>query len=148
MKSVIVILAALILAGCATPEPLHKKTLSGKPEGNYPGATIDAVRNTLLSRCNNGGGMSSTNGNELTCKKQLEGSGSIMTQLLIGNSYSTPPVFVLHYVIGQQPDGIKVWADSWVETQMSGGQINTMPTNDNHTRNIVQDGLDNLKIQN
>ncbi|QEM94366.1 hypothetical protein FEI17_27350 (plasmid) [Kosakonia radicincitans] len=70
-----------------------------------------------------------------------------MTQVLIGNSYSTPPIAVLHYTIGQQPDGVKVWADMWVETQMPGGQVNTMPANDNHTRNILQDGLDGLKIQ-
>ncbi|EPO9568703.1 TPA: hypothetical protein ACGQLE_004295 [Escherichia coli] len=140
-------IAVLILAGCATPEPLHKNTASSKPEGVYPGATVESVRNALMTRCNNGGAMTSVTENEVTCKKRLEGGGAIMTQVLIGNSYSTPPIAALHYTIGPQPDGVKVWADMWVETQMPGGQVNTMPANDNHTRNILQDGLDRLKIK-
>jgi len=42
---------------------------------------------------------------------------------------------------GQQPDGVKVWADMWGKTQMPGGQVNTMSANSNHTRNILLDGL-------
>ena len=53
-----------------------------------------------MTRCNNGGAMTSVSENEVTCKKRLEGNGAIMTQVLIGNSYSTPPIAVLHYTIG------------------------------------------------
>lgn len=69
-----------------------------------------------------------------------------MTQLLIGNAYSTPPVDKVRFSISKVEFSTHVWADMWVETQMPGGKTNKVQLTDNNSKNFVQYILDNIKI--
>ncbi len=79
------------------------------------------------------------------CGKQQEGGNAVLTQALIGNAYSTPPVSRVRFTISQLNNDVKVWADMWVETQMAMGQMQQMPDTSNQARNVIQQRLDELK---
>ncbi|MDC9594080.1 hypothetical protein [Xenorhabdus sp. IM139775] len=103
------------------------------------------IRDALTTYCNEHGFMvMEATESTILCSKETEGMASIMTQMAIGNSYSTTPVVKLRFSIGEVDKKVKVWADTWVETQMTMGQINQMKLNDNSTINALQDRLDNL----
>ncbi|HBM2815714.1 TPA: hypothetical protein LU109_003626 [Enterobacter hormaechei subsp. xiangfangensis] len=148
MKSLFILVVPALLSACAAQVPLKKVTQSGKPEGVYHNVTKAQVRDALVNRCNNKGStILSSDESSVVCAKTLDGSSAFMTQLLIGNSYSTPPQGKIRFSIAQLQSDVKVWADMWVETQMPGGQVNTMPAEDNATKNNIQAGLDDLKIE-
>ena len=143
-RLIITTVAAFILSGCATPEPLHKHTMSGKPEGVYPGSTVEKVKAKILFNCNNNGFMTTSDANSVTCSNTMSGVSGAMTQVLLGNQYSTPPVLYEKFTIGEQPGQIKVWDDMWIETQMAFGQVRSMRVTNTHAINESQDALDNL----
>ncbi|MCW2103720.1 UNVERIFIED_ORG: hypothetical protein M2402_000866 [Rahnella aquatilis] len=147
-KLISAVLITAFLCSCANQEPLKKQTQSGKPEGNFPGKTAEQVSNTLTWFCNRNGFMVYESSKSVVfCGKQRTGSNAVITQALIGNSYSTPPVDKLRFSISEYDSATHVWADTWVETQMVGGQIQQMPVNDNNTKNSIQNILDNIKIK-
>lgn len=138
----------VILSGCANQEPLHKQTASGKPEGIYSGVSKVAVKDSLVRFCNNNGFMVyESNDSSVICGKQREGGSAVLTQALIGNSYSTTPVDKVRFTIASEEKNTKVWADMWVETQMAMGQTQQMPLTDNQSKNFIQYVLDNIKIR-
>ncbi|OCQ53548.1 hypothetical protein Ppb6_01174 [Photorhabdus australis subsp. thailandensis] len=142
----ILLMGSVLLSGCTNNVPLNKQTQSGKPEGMYTNTTKEAVRDSLVAYCNEKRFMvveSSTS--SVLCSKETEGGSAILTQLMIGNSYSTTPVGKIRFTIGSIGNSIKVWADMWVETQMAMGQMRQMPITDNKSRNAVQEKLDSLR---
>ncbi|CDH22092.1 conserved exported hypothetical protein [Xenorhabdus bovienii str. kraussei Quebec] len=144
-KIIIGLLAVVVLSGCTNQEALKKKTQSGKPEGVYENTTKAAVRDALTSYCNERGFMVvEATESTVLCSKETEGMGAVMAQMAIGNTYSTTPVGKLRFSIGEVNEKVKVWADTWMETQMAMGQINQMKINDNASINALQDRLDNL----
>lgn len=90
--------------------------------------------------------MESTTANVL-CSKETPGGGAVMAQLLIGNAYSTTPLSKIRFSISKIDDGVKVWADAWIETQMPGGQLNQMAMTGNDVKNSIQAGLDEIHPQ-
>ncbi|NHB94445.1 hypothetical protein C5469_20830 [Photorhabdus cinerea] len=145
-KLTALLIGSVLLSGCANNVPLKKQTQSGKPEGIYTNTTKEAIRDLLVAYCNEKGFMvveSSTS--SVLCSKETEGGSAILTQLMIGNSYSTTPIGKIRFTIGSVNDSIKVWADMWVETQMAMGQMRQMPITDNKSRNAVQEKLDSLR---
>jgi len=147
MKVLVAALVGLALSGCASQQPLSKQTPSGKPEGDYPGKTANQVSSALTRFCNNNGFMvyESTD-STVICGKQRTGTSGIMTQALLGNSYSTTPVDKVRFSISKSDSGAHAWADMWVETQMVGGQMQQMPIVDNNSKNYTQYVLDNIKV--
>ncbi|HGJ5878780.1 MAG TPA: hypothetical protein ACHBZ9_06860 [Arsenophonus nasoniae] len=146
MKRLIIIFFMILLSGCANQEPLKKKTQSGKPEGTYQNTTKSDVKDSLSEYCNNKGliVMESTD-SIVICSKETEGMHSILSQMVLGNSYSTTPVAKIKFSIGEVGGSVKVWSDAWIETQMAMGQIKQMVIKDNSTINDLQNILDNLK---
>lgn len=146
-KFVAALLVSVFVTGCASQVPLKKQTASGKPEGFYQNTDKEKVKDALVNFCNNKGLMIfGADNSTVICGKQQEGGNAILTQALIGNSYSTPPVVKVRFSISQINNDVKVWADMWVETQMAMGQMQQMQDNSNESRNVIQQRLDELKV--
>ncbi|HDG7583922.1 membrane lipoprotein lipid attachment site-containing protein [Klebsiella pneumoniae] len=146
-KSLVVFSIVLALTGCAGKQvSLNKPTQSGKPEGLYPGKTKAEVENAIVSLCNSKGfTVFSADESSVVCGKEKSGTDAVLTQVLIGNSYSTPPTDKVRFSIAKINNDVKVWVDMWAETQMPGGQVNHVNYTDNASKNAAQQGLDNLK---
>lgn len=145
MNKKIIFISIALLSGCASQVELKKQTASGKPEGIYQNVSQEKVQNALVSRCNDKGFMvlESTPTNVL-CEKEVQGGGSIMAQLMVGNAYSTPAKSKLRFSISKVGNDVKVWADPWIESQMPGGQVNKMSMTGNDVKNSIQSSLDSL----
>lgn len=144
-KAVLLALGALLLSGCASQEQLKKQTASGKPEAVYKNTQKSQVKDWLTELCSSTGFMiSESSDTTLTCSKQQQGGEAALTQVLIGNAYSTTPVNKTKFTLAQINADTKVWADMWVETQMAFGQMQQVPITNNNVRNRVQDALDQL----
>lgn len=59
----------------------------------------------------------------VVCDSPLSAGQSIMGQLLLGNSYSTPPKRFFRFAISERAGVSRVQAVGWMETQMAFGQI-------------------------
>ncbi|MBD5755301.1 hypothetical protein IF799_22745 [Citrobacter freundii] len=137
------ILAVVILSGCSNLEAINKHTASGKPEGEYPGKTKEQVKDALVSYCNQKGlSVFESTESLVICGKQTD---SVLAQMLVGNSYSTPSMAKIRFTIASVNNAPKVWSDMWIESQMPGGQLNQMPSKNNTDINSVQNMLDNLQ---
>lgn len=146
MRKISALFLMLILNGCANQPSLLKDTASGKPEGIYQSTTKEKVKDALVNYRNNKGLMFfNADSSSVICGKQQEGGNAVLTQALIGNAYSTPPVSRVRFTISQLNNDVKVWADMWVETQMAMGQMQQMPDTSNQARNVIQQRLDELK---
>lgn len=144
MKKIYIAIVALTLSGCAPQEALKKTTPSGKPEGDFPGKTIEDVSGAIVGFCNNNGyQVQEVSEKTVTCGKVMDGSNSVITQMMIGNSYSTPPESKVRFSFVKTSTGVHAWADMWAETQMVGGQVNRIPITDNKSRNFIQWAFDN-----
>lgn len=146
MKKYILTLAiSLTLAACAQV-PLNKQTASGKPEGLYPALSLEDVKSKLVEACNTRSLMVyEDSANAVVCGKVMDGSSAMLVQLAIGNGYSTTPVQKVRFSLSKSQYGVKVWADSWAETQMAMGQMQRMPLDNNQTKNGLQALLDNIQ---
>lgn len=82
---------------------------------------------------------------------QRDNSGSLqsaVTQVLIGNSYSTPPNYEARYIFAEVGTSTKLLVNVQVSTQMAGGQVNRMPLSDNSTTfNQFQAQLERVKAE-
>lgn len=141
-KLVLVSIMAGLLVGCAQ-EPLKKQTASGKPEAEFPTYSVKQVMNGLVGMCNSSGLMiDSQADNYIVCSKTLEGGQALLTQMAIGNSYSTTPQNKVRFSVSSFKNGTKVYADMWSETQMALGQVNKVPLEGNKAKNDIQKLLD------
>ena len=145
MRAAIPLLAITILAGCVSGTKMEK-TASGRPEVTIPGATQEAVQGELFSLCNNSAAaVRSSSPNEVVCGKPMEGGSAIAAQLLVGNSYSTPPVALARFTIWKVGQDVRVSAYQWVETQMAMGQVRTVELNSPQAFNALQSKLNDIK---
>lgn len=127
------------LFGCAAQQPLLKTTVSGYPEGIFRGSGVEQVKSKLMNACiDNRLLVMESSTNQVVCGKRMEGGDAILTQLAIGNSYSTPPVQKIRFVIFQLDADVRVTAQQWVETQMAFGQMQNMELRSNNHNNGVQ----------
>lgn len=98
-------------------------TPSGSTEMAFAG-TAPEVAGKLASHCMDvRWKVISSAGNEVVCEAPLSTGQSIMGQLLLGNSYSTPPRRFFRFNIGQTAGASRVQASGWMETQMAFGQM-------------------------
>lgn len=144
MKKLLLIgIMATFLSGCAQEPQLLKQTASGKAESEYPNNTPEQVMDAIVQRCNERGFViEDQSKNYVICSKQMEGAQSMLTQIAIGNAYSTTPQVKVRYSVSKFKSGAKAWAESWAETQMAFGQIQRAPLNNNSVRNELQSVLD------
>lgn len=127
MKTVLTIIALLLLQACASQPPLqHPRTASGRPEVTILGSTTEIKQNLIARNLKTGWMLEHQSENQLVFFRFDNPllASSILTQLVIGNSYSTQPKYEAHYVIFQTSDGVKVTIAPSVSTQMPFGQTN------------------------
>jgi hypothetical protein len=140
---------AMLLAGCAQQPPLINATASGHPEGTFEGAPLDVVRNKLIGACSRAGlNVGDIGSNQVICEKTMGGTASMLTQLMIGNSYSTTPTQKVRFILYEEGGSVHVTANEWVETQMAFGQVRTVELTGAAQQNEVQQMLYNIGARN
>jgi hypothetical protein len=129
-----VLWAAVALTGCATggaANVLQFQTPSGRPEAMFVGKDATQTSGIIASACMDRtmSVVGSTPG-QVTCEAKMNMGQSVLTQLAIGNSYSTPPRQFVQFSLAQIGSDTRVQASSWVETQMAFGQMQRMATDE------------------
>lgn len=98
-------------------------TPSGAAEMMFPGNTPSVVAQ-ISSKCMDAQWkVASTSSNEVICEAPLSMGQSIMGQMLLGNSYSTPPRRFFRFNVLETAGVSRVQASGWMETQMAFGQV-------------------------
>jgi hypothetical protein len=72
---------------------------------------------------------------QVSCGKEVSGFKGALTQMLIGNSYSTTPTDNVRFQLIPWNGGTRVQVSEWVETQMAFGQVRRMPINNSKATN-------------
>jgi hypothetical protein len=124
--------AALFVAvsACATtpPQTLQVATPSGRPEALFLTGEVSEAAGQVASGCMNAGmTVVSNNGYQVVCEVAMTMTQSVVTQLAIGNSYSTTPRQFIQFNLADTGDAVRAQATGWVETQMAFGQMRRMP---------------------
>lgn len=142
MKTIIVILAALVLAACAAQPALLKQTKSGMAEGTFANTSLDVVRGKLIASCTERGRqVREASTNKVVCSKTASGGSGIALQMALGNRYSTTPETVAQFTLYQVGSDVNVVASMWAETQMAMGQISKGELNAPANINTLQQAL-------
>ena len=126
-------------AGCTTQPERIAVTASGRPEAIFAGVAPEEVQSRLTQRClDRGHVVVTSSASQVVCELEMGAMSSVLTQALIGNSYSTEPKTYMRLTIVPVTDGARVQAYTYSETQMVGGQVNKMELNGNQQFNSVQ----------
>ena len=131
MRFIFTCAVAALAAACAAT-PVHTaavSTESGRPDAIFLNTSSADAIGLLSSACMDAGlRVVSSNELSVTCEAEMGATQSVLTQVAIGNSYSTPPRQFIRLTTAQISDDVRVQASSWVETQMAFGQIRREPT--------------------
>lgn len=95
----------------------------------------DAVAQ-VQSKCMDKGWMvSSQTTNQVVCEIPMGIFQAALTQMLVGNSYSTTPEMFTRFSLAQVGDHTRVQTQTWAETQMAFGQMQQQAYSDDGTYN-------------
>lgn len=123
-RSVLLLCSLLVAASPASADKFLAVTPSGSPEAHFPGGA-SAVVSKLTSGCMDAKWtVVSSSSNEVVCETQMSMGQSIMGQMLLGNSYSTPPRQFYRFSVAENGGVTRVQPSGWMETQMAFGQVN------------------------
>lgn len=115
--------ALLVVAAPAKADKYFAVTPSGLAEMMFAGMPAD-VTSRIASRCMDlKWTVISSNASEVTCESPLNMGQSILGQMLMGNSYSTPPRRFFRFNAAQVSGVTRVQASGWMELQMAFGQV-------------------------
>jgi len=130
-KTFLTIIALLgTVTACATNNnnSLITQNPSGRPEGVFFDSSMQNTNGKISSGCMNmGWTVVSPDKNQVICEIKLNLGKSILAQLAIGNKYSTTPRQFIRFSLAQIGSDVRVQASSWIETQMSFGQVSRAP---------------------
>lgn len=125
MHSIFNFAAAVALVSIATPAYADKffaVTPSGATETLFS-EKPEAVVGKLSSKCMDlSWSVVSSSSSSVVCESPLNTGQAMIGQLLMGNSYSTPPKRFFRFNIGQLNGISRVQAAGWMELQMAFGQ--------------------------
>jgi hypothetical protein len=132
------IAAATALCISHPAEALEKDavTPSGRAEMVFAYTPIAEAVTAVGSKCMDRGWMiiQQTN-NQVVCEIPLGMWQSALTQMMIGNSYSSPPKSFVRVSLAQTGDHTRVQTQAWAETQMAFGQMQHHQYQDDGTYN-------------
>lgn len=72
---------------------------------------------------------------QVLCAKEVSGFKGVLTQLLIGNAYSTTPTDNVRFQLVPWNGGTRAQVSEWIETQMAFGQVQRVPLNNGKQTN-------------
>lgn len=125
MRPIFIFLPLAIALAQATPARADKYfavTPSGTTEMVFPGKP-EMVVGALSSKCIDvRWTVISSTSTELVCEAPLNMGQSIIGQMLMGNSYSTPPRRFYRFNVAELNGVSRVQASGWMELQMAFGQ--------------------------
>ena len=132
----------LVISGCAA-QPEKYITSSGKPEVTF-NAPLDKVKEVLIPAylANGWSIVNDTQYATSFTKPCGDGFACAMGQVLLGNSYSTPPNFELSVSWIKVDGGTKVMVSSYnLSTQMAFGQVkrSSLMTSNSNFNGIIDD---------
>jgi len=141
---------ASLLSACASQPPKSVQTVSGWPEIEIA-ADKKAVKDYFMLKNVEGGFQVENESDSSLTVSKVDTSASFnaaLTQVALGNAYSTPPKYEVKYYFNQLPGRVKVLTNIAVSTQMPGGQVNRQFLNENSAVfNAYQDQLVRFKTQ-
>lgn len=115
--------AILLTATPALADQFFAVTPSGAAETLFP-EHAQTVASTLAGKCiDSSWTVTSSSPTEVVCEAPLNMGQSIVGQLLMGNSYSTPPRRFYKFNISEIDGVSRVQASGWMELQMAFGQM-------------------------
>src|SRR6185312_633538 len=132
------------LSGCATVRdaPPVAVTPSGRPEAIFEGKSPEQVSGMIASSCADRGHVVVTSSpNKVVRQGDMTAMQSALTQLLIGNSYSTPPALFFEFNLFAVGPNTRVQAREWVETTMAFGQKRSEELNNRAQFNQTEQAL-------
>jgi hypothetical protein len=114
--------AAVVQSTPALADKYFAVTPSGQTEMLFPDKP-DVVVGELSAKCIDvKWSVVSSGSNQVVCEASLNMGQSILGQMLMGNSYSTPPHRYFRFNIAEINGISRVQASGWVELQMAFGQ--------------------------
>jgi hypothetical protein len=120
---IIAIAAALLFSSPLLADEYFAVTPSGAAEMVFSEAPGEVV-GKLSSKCIDAAWkVISSNDREVVCEAPMNFGQSFMGQLLMGNSYSTPPRRFFKFNIADVQNLSRVQASGWMELQMAFGQM-------------------------
>lgn len=147
MKAIPALLAfgCLFFAGCETVQRIAE-TESGKPEMLFETAELGIIKSELISEfLNHNYSIIKDSEYMIEMKRDLRGAETILGTLN-GNAYSTN-YRVVTMNFAKLSSGIRVLISNRLDSQMPGGQINTMDMNTVEVFNVNQQFLIDLKAK-
>ena len=117
--------ASLPVSPALADEP-YAVTPSGRTEAIFDLNVVDTSDKIANGCADRGWTLVSSTSTMVTCELPLSTMQSVVAQLALGNSYSTPPRQFLRFNIAGIDRSSRVQATGWVETQMAFGQVRTM----------------------
>lgn len=121
-ECVVLVVSIAALSTAAQADKLFAVTPSGATEMLFPDKPQTVV-GELSSKCIDAHWtVTSSTPNELVCEAPLNTGQSVLGQLLLGNSYSTPPRRYFRFNVAEINGISRVQASGWVELQMAFGQ--------------------------
>lgn len=129
-------LALSMTATMAMAFEKQANTPSGRPEMVYAYTPLETAVGQVASGCMDAGWVvTSQSTNQVVCEVPMGIWQSALTQMLIGNSYSTTPKQFVRVSLTQVGDHTRAQTQSWAETQMVFGQVQQQAFNDDATYN-------------
>jgi hypothetical protein len=139
------VLVSTSLVGCAQV-PLNYSTPSGQPEITIADTKVADVRGYIIGKAAaNGSRIVAADDSRIVISRTMEGGQAVMTQLAIGNAYSTTPTQNVQMIMVQQDANVTVYVSGWTESQMAFGQVNRLEADSNAAKNELQAALIKLK---
>jgi hypothetical protein len=141
-------LRAAIVAMAAILIPPAQALSASYPQATFKGQTSQAVAGKLAGMCaQRGWAVTEVNSNAVVCKGEMGAMQSALTQLFVGNSYSTKPDMFIRFTIYGDGEATHVQAFQWIETTMAFGQKRTVELNNDRAAASVQAKLDALALE-
>ena len=135
-KSALFACALLAMPMAAEAREKEANTPSGRAEMVFAGVQLSDAVTSVSSACMDRGWMiTSQINNQVVCEIPLGIWQSAFTQMMIGNSYSTPPKSFVRVSLAQVGEHTRAQTQSWAETQMAFGQLQHHQYQDDGTYN-------------
>jgi hypothetical protein len=122
-KIVVSALALMSFHGSAFSDQIFAVTPSGTTEAQFPDKPQVVVGQLSGACIDRKWTIVSSGSSELVCEVPMNMTQSVLTQALIGNSYSTQPRRFIRFNVAETQGISRAQASGWVETQMAFGQI-------------------------